>query len=116
MDSEFAESITPLIAFWDKTDLYTPYEKCTPKNPKSCTFSLKQGTASTKVDKSKKIVNAKFTQTTEFPLWSTEIDETVKTNGNWTFDLDFAPKKNSGWEIVDHDIDSAFDALEPVIL
>lgn len=115
-DGNFAEAMTPLLAFWGDTDNYKPYEKCTTKNPKPCTISLKQGKATSSIDKSKKIVNVKFKQTTEFPLWSKEIDQTVKATGTWTYDLDVAPKKNGGWEIVDHSIDGAFKALEPVNL
>ncbi|WP_159612333.1 hypothetical protein [Glutamicibacter sp. JC586] len=115
-NEEFADLTVPLIMFWDETDFYKPYEKCTEQNSKACILSLKQGKATSKVDKSRKIVNVHFTQTSEFPLWSNEIDATVKATGKWSYDLDLAQNKDGGWEIVDQDIDAAFDALEPVTL
>lgn len=108
--------MTPLMAFWGDTDSYRPYEKCTTKSPKPCILSLKQGKTTSKVDKTKKVVHVNFQQTTEFPLWSKQLDQTVKATGTWTYDLDVSPTENGGWEIVDHNIDGAFKALEPVNL
>lgn len=115
-NQKFAEAMTPLMVFWGDTDNYKPYEKCTIKSPKLCILSLEQGKTTSNVDKAKKVVNVKFQQTTEFPLWSKEIDQTVKATGTWTYDLDVSPTENGGWEIVDHNIDGAFNALEPVNL
>jgi len=57
-----------------------------------------------------------FTQDSEFPLWSKEIDQTVKAVGSFDYNLDLAPKEDGAWEIVKYDIDVSFDALQPTDL
>lgn len=115
-DGKYAEFMTALFIYWDDSDTYAPYEKCKSEKPKACTLSLKQSKVTSKVDKSKKIVNVKVTQDSEFPLWSKEINQTVKAIGTFKYDLDLAPKAGGGWEIVEYDADMYFDRLTPVNL
>lgn len=115
-DGKYAEFMTALFVYWDDNDFYTPYEKCSVDKPKACVLSLKQSKLTSKVDKSKKIVNVKLTQDSEFPLWSKEINQTVKAIGTFKYDLDLAPKAGGGWEIVRYDTDMHFDRLTPVKL
>lgn len=115
-DGEFAESMLALFIFWDDNDFYSPYEKCSVDKPKACILSSKQSKLTSKVDKSKKIVNVKLTRDSEFPLWSKEINQTVKAVGTFKYDLDLAPKAGGGWEIVKYYTDMHFDRLTPVKL
>lgn len=115
-NQDFAEFMTSLVMYWADNDNYSPYEKCNEKTPKPCTLSLEQTKPKVKVDKAKDIVNVQFTQDSEFPLWSKEIDQTVKAVGSFDYDLDLALKADGAWEIVKYDIDVSFDALEPVDL
>lgn len=116
LDGKYAEFMTALFMYWDDNKAYSPYEKCNTDKPKACTLSLKQGKVASKVDKSKKIVNVKFTQDSEFPLWSKEVDQTVKAIGSFKYDLDVSPKAGGGWEIVEYNVDVFFDSLQPVKL